>query len=285
MFDSSIPKPKVLYTTLESGSKLIRFDNLSDIFWYDIPANNPDGIALKRDIQHGGDISYYLSNHREYFRDRNILTAHKQKIINIAMKDMSVDKDFLELVYKAKSSKREFTLNRFEGNLSMPHYASNSEKIFKRGRPGAKKLTLNLAFQVGTFVGGDYTKSFVKILKTILMCQAMNINVNIDMFDSDTYAIGNGMGYVICNVAKSSEKLNLKNILACSHREFFSTTLFNGYSASGIQRSIGTFLPEKRLIEDLSSRYDIIGGNTLRIPGDNEEQREMVSRILKIGLG
>ena len=101
-------------------------------------------------------------------------------------------------------------------------------------------------------------------------------------FDSDTEAIGNGPSYVLCNVAKSNEKLNLKNLLASSHSEFFNITLFNGYSASGRQRHIGTFLSKSRIVQDLSSKYDVIGGNMLN---NNSENRELFSKVLKIGLG
>ncbi len=271
-------KPNVLYTDTLSGAKLIRFDSLDDILWYDVPENNPYGIGVR-------DLRHYEHAINHYLKYRHTITPYKQKIIEEARKNMSLDNEFLELVYKAKSSKREFKLNRFGGNLSMPHYASNSEKIFKKTKPGAKKVTLNLAFQVGTFRGQSYSDSFVKILKTILMCQAMNINVNIDMFDSDTDAIDYGPSYVICNVAKSSEKLNLRKILLCSHKEFFYYTLFNGYSASGKQKSIGTFLREERIIKDLSEKYDVIGGNTLLTSSNIEgDDRQLVSRILKIGL-
>lgn len=277
-------KPNVLYKTLKSGAKLIRFDNLQDIFWYDDPRNNPNGIGIRESLEYTGNHHYYLQSQEKYFRERMILTERKQKLIDTAMKNMQMDKEFLELVYKAKSVKREYRLNRFGGNLSMPHYVSNSEKIFKKGKPGAKKVTLNMAFQVGVFTGGDYTGSFVKILKTILMCQAMGINLNIDMFDSDTEAIGLGPSYVICNVAKSNEKLNMKSVLTSSHSNFFNCTLFNGYSASGDARHIGTFLSESQIREDLAPMYDVIGGNTLTNPGEGDEQKEMVSRILKIGL-
>lgn len=272
-------KPEVLFKQLESGRKLVRFDNIQDIFWYDNPENNPSGITIRDE-----DPEQYFKRNKLYFNQRNILTKRKRQIIDKAMKSMSTDKEFLEIVYKAKSVKRAYKLNRFGGNLSMPHYVTNSEKIFKKGRPGAKKVTLDMAFQVGTFVGHDYESSFVNILKTILMCQAMNINVNIDMFDSDSTGINNKDSYVICNVAKSYEKLDLKKILTCSHREFFNVTLFNGYSASGEFGHISGFLEEYKLQEDLSPMYDVIGGNTLSNPGETDEQQDMINRILKIGL-
>lgn len=262
-------KPTFLYKTLESGSKLIRFDNLGDIYYFDEEENNPNGLGHRAS--------------QEYFRDRNILTSRKQLMIQKAQKELSVDKEFLDLVYKAKSAKRDFKLNKFGGNLSIPHYAAQNDKVFKKGTPGAKKSSLNMAFQVGTFSGGNYDESFTRILKTILMCQAMNISVSIDVFDSDTSAIGGRNGYVICNVAKSNEKINFRNILASSHSEFFSTTLFNGYSASGCQNHIGTFLPQSLIVRDLGPMYDVIGGNML-LDGMEDEQKQMVSKILKIGI-
>ena len=280
-----------IYKTLDSGSKLIRFNSLHDIFEFDEFDKNPRGLGFvadaNSDYDNWGDSNVRHSHNSsriiKYKEERNILTPKKQQLILKAQKDLSVDKEFLELVYKAKSEKREFKLNKFRGNLSMPHYASNSDKIFKKSQPGAKKQTLNMAFQVGTFSGGNYEESFIRILKTILMCQAMNISVNIDVFDSDTKAINNGNGYVICNVASSSEKLNFKSILAASHEEFFHLTLFNGYSASGCQKRIGTFLPESLIKQDLAPMYDVIGGNLLldRFEG---EQKQLVSKILKIGI-
>ena len=277
-------KPDVLCKTLDSGAELVRFDNLQDIFWYDDPQNSPSGIRIKEMLEHADSHEYYMKSHETYFKERRILTKEKQSIIDKASKNMQMDREFLELVYKAKSVKREYRLNRFGGNLSMAHYASNSEKIFKKGRPGAKKVTLNMAFQVRVFSGGNYADSFVKILKTILMCQAMGISVNIDMFDSDTRAIDGGDSYVICNVAKSHEKLNLKSILTSSHPEFFHCSLFNGYGASGKAYHIGTFLNESKIRRDLGSMYDVIGGNTLTEVGEDDEQKELISRILKIGL-
>lgn len=262
-----------VYKILPSGSHFIRFESLQDIFWFDERENNPNGIG----IRHSNDALNYKAK-------RSVLSESKNRLIAQAQKELSVDKDFLALVYKGKSQKRRFDLNKFVGNLSMPHYASQNDKIFKKSEPGAKKQVLNMAFQVGTFVGGNYTESFIKILKTIMMCQAMNINVNIDMFDSDTYAINRENGYVIVNVAKSSEKLNFRTILAASHNEFFNYTLFNGYSASGKQQSIGTFLGESRIIRDLGEMYDVIGGNLLLDTPGHQSGSDLVSKILKIGI-
>ncbi len=271
-------QPIVRQERTESSALLIRFDSLSDAFWYDEETNNPLGLGFKTNSP-----LHYGSDFANYKKFRNILSKRKRDLIARAKKEMSIDKDFLKLVYKAKSHKREFTLNKFGGNLSMPHYAIGAEKVFKRSTPGAKKLTLNLAFQVGTFIGSNYEDSFIKILKTVLMCQAMNIIVNIDMFDSDTRAMFQE-SYVIVNVASSVNKLNLKEILVCSHEEFFRVTLFNAYSAGGKVDRIGTFLDESVIIRDLSRYYDVIGGTTIREVGNNGEEKEMVSRILKIGL-
>lgn len=265
-------KPVVLYKKLSSGSHLIRFSDINDAFWYDIPENNSNGIA----IRHGS--SYEI---QQYFRDRSILTPSKFALIDKAKHELSIDREFLELVYKGKSDKRAKILNKYGGALSMAHYAAQNEKFFHKFQPGAKKKVLNMAFQVGTFVGGNYEGSFIRILKTILMCQALNISVNIDMFDSDTYAINGEDGYVIVNVAKSCEKIDFRKILAASHSQFFNYTLFNGYSASGKQRSIGTFLGTSKIIKDLGEMYDVIGGNLL----EEQDSHSMVSKVLKIGLG
>jgi hypothetical protein len=267
-------EPLFKYKTLPSGSRFLRFSSLEDIFYYDDRAVNPHGLGMGYDDYREGAM--------QYFQERLILTPTKMAIIERAQKEVSMDPEFLELVYKGKSLKRQFELNRFVGNLSIPHYAMQNEKIFKKSEPGAKKQTLNMAFQVGTFVGGNYTESFVRILKTIMMCQAMNISVNIDMFDSDTRAINNGACYVVANVAQSCEKLNMKAVLAASHSEFFRITLFNGYSASGCQKSIGTFLDQDRIIKDLAPMYDVIGGNML--PNSSAQGNDMVAKILKIGL-
>lgn len=270
-------KPLVKNITLQSGARLVRFDNLSDIFYYDVFENNPRGLGMREAIEYPRQVT-------RYFEERSILTEQKKEIIKRAQKELSIDEEFLELVYKGKSQKRQFTLNKFVGNLSIPHFAMQNEKIFKKSQPGAKKQVLNMAFQVGTFVGGNYGESFTKILKTILMCQAMNISVNIDMFDSDTCAIGDGASYVIVNVAKSSEKLNFRAILAASHSAFFRVTLFNGYSASGNPYRIGTFLDQSRIIRDLGPFYDVIGGNILLDEGSHAESNPLVSKILKIGI-
>lgn len=259
---------------LPSGSRLIRFSSLQDIYYYDELRNNPRGLGFR---------AHSHSEMEDYKHYRSIITEPKQKIIERAQREMSLDKDFLGLVYKGKSQKRRFEMNKFVGNLSMPQFAMQSDKMFKKGVPGAKKQTLSLAFQVGTFVGGNYTESFIKVLKTIMMCQAMNISVNIDMFDSDTSAIGGRASYVIACVAKSSEKINFKAILAASHDAFFNFTLFNGYSASGCQDHIGTFLNESRITTDLSPIYDVIGGNMLQEHAEGEN-KDLVNKILKIGL-
>ena len=267
-------KPIVKVLDLPSGSTLIRFSSLGDAFYYDIRENNPEGIG----VRNFSDKSEYVQS---YFKDRAILTHYKRNLIEKAQKQMSLDQDFLKLVYKGKSQKRKFDLNKFVGQLSMTQYAVGAEKQFQRGVPGAKKQTLNLAFQVGTFIGGNYSESFVKILKVILMCQAMNISVNIDMFDSDTEALQAGYAYTLINVAKSNEKLNFKEILVASHEPFFKYTLFNSYSAGGPVRSIGTFLSQSRITKDLSPFYDVIGGNMI---SEQTQSDGMISQIIKIGL-
>lgn len=263
-------KPKPLVESLPSGRTLVRFDNLHELYWYDEYDNNPRGIGIRR----GRDET-------DYKKERGILTNDKLKIISEARKSLSVDKDFLKLVYKAKADKRGYEMSKFGGILSIPHYSRTEEKMFKKSKIGEKKITLNMAFQVGTMCGGNYSQSFSAIIKTIVMAQSLNIALNIDMFDSDTQAIKGG-GYVICNVAKSTTKLNLKNILACSHSEFFDYSLFNGYTASGKHAYIGTFLSQDKIVSDLGERYDIIGGNMLAGRHTDTSGSPMMSKIIKI---
>jgi len=291
-FTKTLKKPVTFYTRITSGAHLVRFSDIEDIYWYDEPMNNPHGKSIRskfygidRPLEECTSIGGYdLIRIQNYFKNRRILTKEKLSIIEKAKESLQIDQDFLNLVYKAKSDKRQYTLNKFSGNLSMPHYASGSDKIFRKMSPGKKTVTLDLAFQVGTFVRGDYTESFINILKIILMCQALNIKVNIDVFDSDIVGINNEKAYVICNIAKSHERLNMTKILACSHREFFNYTLFNGYSAAGMHTDIACFLDEEQIVEDLSQYYDVIGGNMLMRDDKNSEEKEMVSSIIKIAL-
>ncbi len=273
---------KFKHMILPSGAELVRFESLQDLYYFDVPENNPDGLGMKhrRDPNEERNILKYM-------HERHIITKAKQNIIAQAQKNLSADKEFLELVYKGKSEKRKSELNKFNGNLSIVQYARNAEKMFHKGVPGAKKQSLNMAFQVGTFVNGDYGGSFAKILKTIMMCQALNISVNIDMFDSDTCAINKSGSYIMANVAKSSEKLNFKQILVASHREFFHYSLFNGYSAAvgGLRGgTIRSFLGQDRIIRDLAPMYDVIGGNILIDQPGHQGGSEMISKILKIGM-
>lgn len=264
--------PKFKINMLPSGSMFIRFADLEDAYYYDDPSLNPTGIGIRRITDH------YEEDHvSKYMRERSIMTPEKYKIIEDVKKEVESDRSFLELIYKSKSEKRKYVLNKFVGNLSIVDYARHSDKLFNRLMPGAKKQTLNLAFQVGTFLGGNYNESFKKIIKTIMTCQALNIALNIDMFDSDTNAVKGCPSYVMINVACSSEKINYKKIMATSYREFFTYTLFNGYSASGRHNRIGTFLSQSTIMSDLGPYYDVIGGNMLT---DNEG---MTSKVLKIG--
>ena len=269
-------KPIVLVKRLASGTTLVRFNTLHDLYWYDELENNPTGIGLT------GGWGDEPKLNAAYKKARGILSQHKIDLINKARKELSVDKEFLKIVYKAKSERRGYEMSKFGGILSMPRYSRGEDKMFKKAKVGDKKITLNMSFQVGTMLGGDYQESFIAIIKTILMAQAMKISLNIDMFDSDTRAIRGG-GYVICNVAKSTEKLNLKNILACSHQEFFNYSLFNGYTASGNHARIGTFLSQGQIVGDLSENYDIIGGNMLNEGAQYDQTGSpMMSKILKI---
>jgi hypothetical protein len=265
-------KPKFHRETLASGNGLIRFENLYDLYFYDNPANLPE-VLLSTGYKNIGNTP------RSYFRERGEITADKKLILEKARKQLNADKDFLKIIHEGKSAKRKYSLDKFSGNLSIVEYAKQSDKIFNKQVQGKKSKTLNIAFQVGTFADECYETSFIKILKLILSCQALNISLNIDVFDSDTMAFGGGWGYTIVNVAKSSCKLNLTNIFAFSHPEFFHYTLFNSYLALGRDSRIESFIYESQIIEDLSDRYDIISGNMV-----NKELSEdsTVQRIIKI---
>jgi hypothetical protein len=266
-------RPKVHLEQLPSGKHLMRFDNLYDLYFYDDPRNVEDIWSS------GYEGSYYVD--QDYFTDRGIISEGKKDILRDAEKQLNADRDFLSLIHLGKTYKRKMELNKFSGNLSVVDYAKQSDKIFKKRVEGKKSKTLNIAFQVGTFSDENYEKSFVKILKLVLSCQALKISLNIDVFDSDTTAFGDKResGYTIVNVAKASNKINLVNLFAFSHEDFFRYTLFNSYLAYGQSSEIGTFLQEETIISDLKDRYDIIGGNMV-----NKELSEdsTISRVLKI---
>lgn len=258
-------KPIVKIINPDKDCEIIRFDNPYDLFYYDSIENNPKGLGRNG-----------LSNN--YINERLILTDNKLKLIETVNKNLNADKDFLDLVHKGKSNKRKFDLNKFCGNLSIVDYSKQSDKIFKKNNIQAKKKVINIAIQVGTFINGNYSDSFEKILKLILSAQALNINLNVDLFDSDTRAIsGIDRAYILVNMSKSSEKLNLRNVLIGSHYEFFRGSLFNGYSASDKKLNrIGTFVSSYKISDDLGPYYDVIGGNLL------SDSNTMVSKLIKI---
>lgn len=283
---------------LPSGSKIIRFNNLFSMLWYDDPSNNPYNSAF--------------TAHRDssYVKERLIFTEAKQDIYRKAKAELMVDRDLQQLIHKSKSDKRLIIKNKYGGSFSPVAYARGEEKIFNRGADGKKSSVINMAFQVGTFSGGNYQKGFTSILKAILAAQALGIKLNIDMFDSDTSAVptarDKGKGYIICNVAKSTEKIDINKILVCSDSNFFNKSLFSGYAAqgcninpnselfdnnrnvyvddNGIERyHIGTFLESSRITTDLAPFYEVIGGNMVKATSeDDKSKKEMVSQILKI---
>lgn len=262
-------KPVVQIKYLESGSIMIRLKNLEDSYYYDDVKNNTQGLGHKVISV----SSYKLEN---YLSERHILTQEKYDIIEEVRKELIIDKSFLELTYKSKSEKRKNILNKFSGNLSIVDYSKGSDKMFHKLNRGAKKQTLNIAIQVGVFANQNYLESFKKIIKLILSCQALNVSLNIDLFDSDTKAIKGKYAYSIINLAKSDEKLDLKKIMVASHSLFFRYTLFNCYSAAESEKLgfIETFVNQDRIIHDLGPYYDIIGGNILNETLD--------SKIIKI---
>lgn len=269
-------KPFYTYKVLPSGSGLVRFESAEDMFYYDLPSNNPMGYKNEKYREHAV---------QRYFKDRYIMSSRKLALIESAKKELEMDKDFIGLVYKAKSAKRNYSKSKFGGNLNIARFASQQEKVFDRLTPGAKKITIDMAFQVGTFSGDNYENSFKNIIKTILMAQALGINLNIDMFDSDIYGHKGRNGYIICNVAKAEEKLDLRKILVASHSEFFWYSLFQGYGAASDDDSysIYGYLSTSRIKDDLGPMYDVIGGNMQDVANDQEGKKELVSKILKIG--
>jgi hypothetical protein len=266
-------KPRVHLEQLPSGKFLMRFDNLYDLYFYDDP-KNVEGLT---------STGYLYSNgiDENYFIERCILTEEKKNIIRKAEKELNSDRDFLTLIHAGKTAKRKMELNKFSGNLSVVDYVKQSDKVFKKRVEGKKSKTLNIALQIGTFADENYQESFITILKLILCCQALKISLNIDVFDSDTEAFGyrKKSGYTIVNVAKASNKINLVNLFAFLHEEFFRYTLFNSYLAYGQSSMVNTFLPEVNIISDLKDRYDIIGGNMV-----NKELSEdsTINRVIKI---
>lgn len=247
---------------LDSGAELLRFNSLSRILQCDI--DHPRGLG-------GHDP--------DYIRTRRQLTKYKKNLMKAARKDMAMDKDFLSLVYKSKTANKGYKPNMHGGNLSMPAYVTNSKELFMKRKPGVKRVTLDIAFQVGTLSGMSYEKGFIKILKTILMAQALNITLNIDMFDSDTKAIAGGDCYTIVRVVSSEKKLNMADILLCSIPQFFASTLFNSYNESKKAYNIGSFLSSDRIEKDLGGMYDVISGNMLT---EGDEGKSMAFSMLKI---
>ena len=273
---TGIPSHEII--KCESGRKIIRFDKLNNLLWYDNRENNPRGIGF----QNWGE-----PNIDNYKKQRFSINETKKKILAEAKRSMSIDKDFQNLIHKSKSDKRKAVQNKYGGSFLPVEYAKNSDYMFERYVPGKKATVLNMAFQVGMLSGGDYGSGFIKILKTILMAQAMNIRCNIDMFDSDTSAVPGNGGYIIVNLARSTEKIDFNKLLISSHQQFFNFTLFNGYSAQNLnhQYQIGTFLSNDKIIKDLNPYYEVIGGNFLHQPEDptqDSEQREMVNQLFKI---
>lgn len=261
----------------ESGRRIYRLNNLYDVNWYDDFKNNPNGYYNRNC---GTDRQM-----KDYNKEKFILTASKRRILLEARKGLTVDKDFQELIYQEKSNKRKAYKNKFGGNFLPVQYARSEEKIFERHTSGKIAPTINMAFQVGTFAGGNYTQAFTKIVKAILMAQAMGVKLNIDMFDSDTRAVRGG-GYIVVNVAKSSEKLDFNKILMCSDNRFFQISLFNAYSCQDLTDhfTVGTFLQGGQITRDLSPYYDVIGGNITEVNQENPDKREMVSKLIKVAM-
>ena len=262
-----------------SGKKIIRFDKLNDLLWYDRLENNPNGVGVRREL-YGGELPEFT---KKYIKERFLISKNKSRILSEARQNLAVDKDFQELIHKSKSDKRKAIQNKYGGSFLPTEYAKNSDYMFERYIPGKKATTINMAFQVGVLQGGNYSSGFVKILKTILMAQAMNIRVNIDMFDSDTTAVPGG-GYIIVNLARSTEKVDFNKLLISFHEEFFNYTLFNGYSAQDLNKmyNIGTFLNTNQITKDLNPYYEVIGGNFLPNPEENSETNAMISQLFKI---
>lgn len=272
------------YYQLESGSHLIRYDSLTKILEADHILKNGVGwrsYSKSRNSGHGGyhDGGWIADSIDNYLNKRREFTTRKQKIVAEARKQLSADKEFLQLVYKAKSAKRTYTPNRHGGVLSMPAYVTNQKDVFLKRKPGAKKATIDMAFQVGRLSNESYTQGFVGIVKTILMAQALGLNLNIDMFDSDVKGIDHSDAYTIVRVADSRKKLNMNDILLCSDRHFFDFTLFNSYSGASPVSDIDGYLSSARISRDLSPMYDVIGGNMYI---EDEDKRETVSQIMKI---
>lgn len=277
--DSFEPKAQISEV---NGRTVIRFEDLYDACYWDYLPNQEKHNLSSSGTQYAHDDNYSDNDTNSisyYMKNRFTLTEKKKNILDKVQRNLKIDKDFQNLIHKAKTEKRAVQKNKFVGNLSIVDFAKQNEKMFERQLPGAKKSTLNLAFQVGTFAGGDYEESFTKIIKTVLMCQALGVSLNIDTFDSDTRACAGNRGYTIINVAKSYKKLNFAELLIFSHEAFFRYTLFNSYLQLKRNSRIRTFLDEYEIVKDLGDRYDIIGGNMINKELDSDD---MVSRVIKI---
>lgn len=285
--------PKFHYEVLPNNHRIVRFDDPYQAMYYDYfdvftqykdeiinsksgKLDTPTYSLYQRGKWQEGENYCDLE---KYEKERFILTPEKLAIIEEAEQDIKFDKDFLNLIHNAKSEKRKFIRNKFCGNLSIVEFAKQNEKMFNKQNPGAKKKTLNILFQVGVFRGDSYKKSFIKILKTIMMCQSMGIHCNIDVCDGEVYGLNGRVSYTIVNVARSDQKINFSRLFCFYHYEFFIYTLFNSYLAPKLPYSIESFVSKETFVKDLSDRYDIIGGNQL-----NKEicKDQMVSQIIKI---
>lgn len=293
-------KPKFYHEVLPSGRNILRFSNLYDAMFYDYYDNwfikNTNGIII--DVKRStGQGTYDYPRLKTYYNDRFILTDAKVTILDKVKANILIDPEFIELTHKAKTISRKYNKNKFSGNISMVDFASQNEKLFYKRDVPKKKATLNIAIQVGVLQVQSYSSSVEKIIKLILMCQAMNISMNIDLFDSDINGfvdpkLRSPAGYTIINVANSNTKINFAELMVFSHHEFFTYTLFNSYLAAAKRSSIEGYISTNTIIHDLGNRYDIISGNLLNdnirnaenLHDDSESTNtaQMLSQIIKI---
>ena len=122
--NSTVGKTSHELIVCPSGRKIIRFDRLNDLLWYDRPENNPNGVGVIRESHYDGGIS---SITEKYLKERFTITDFKKKILSKARQNLAVDKDFQELIHKSKSDKRKAIQNKYGGNFLPTEHAKNSD--------------------------------------------------------------------------------------------------------------------------------------------------------------
>jgi hypothetical protein len=91
----NIMKPLHYQEITDSGAVLIRFEEASDMFWYDDPANNSYGISIGAARGDSAEAARIV----RYMESRAIMTPTKTNILTKAHKELTFDTDFKDLIY------------------------------------------------------------------------------------------------------------------------------------------------------------------------------------------